>query len=243
MKPTNPFLYLKNNKGALACAIIIALILIDQLVKIWVKTSFYIGESREITSWFQLHFIENNGMAFGWEIGSKILLTSLRIIVTAIVIVYIWRLHRQPGVRTGYIVCLALIVAGAAGNIIDCAFYGLIFNDPAPIQHAVLFPDGGGYGTFLQGKVVDMLYFPLAEWDWPQWMPFVGGDHFLFFKPVFNIADSAISVGIILLLLFYRKDFVETTSKPGSKSTGNKSAQTVDQSAQKPLTKDESSTK
>lgn len=213
MKLSKPFHYLRDHKGILALVIILGVIIVDQIVKIWVKTSFFLGETREITSWFQLHFIENNGMAFGWEIGSKILLTSVRIIVTALVIVYIWRIRNQQTLKTGYMVCLALIVAGAAGNIIDCAFYGLIFNDPAPPEVAVMFPDGGGYGTFLQGRVVDMFYFPLFEWDWPGWMPFIGGDHFLFFKPVFNVADAAITVGIIALLLFYRKDFISTSSK------------------------------
>lgn len=208
-----PFKYLREHKGVLALIIIFSVIILDQAMKIWVKTSFYLGESREITSWFQLHFIENNGMAFGWEIGSKILLTSIRIIVTALVCIYIWRIRRTAGLRTGYIVCLALIVAGAAGNIIDCAFYGLIFNNPMPPEVATLFPDGGGYGSFLQGRVVDMLYFPIAQWDWPGWMPFVGGQHFLFFQPVFNIADAAISVGIIALLLFYRKEFNTSAGK------------------------------
>lgn len=211
MKSINPFKYLRDNKGALALTIILGVIILDQIVKIWVKTSFYLGETREIASWFQLHFIENNGMAFGWEIGSKILLTTVRIIVTAIVIAYIWRIRKRPDLKTGYVVCLALIVAGAAGNIIDCSFYGLIFNDPAPTGVATMFPDGGGYGTFLQGRVVDMFYFPLFEWDWPSWFPLIGGDHFMFFKPVFNVADAAITVGILALLLFYRKDFASAS--------------------------------
>lgn len=212
MTPRQVVTYFRTHKGALALAIIIGVILLDQAMKIWVKTSFYLGESREITSWFQLHFIENNGMAFGWQIGSKIVLTTVRIIVTALVFMYIWRIRDRQGLRTGYVVCLALVVAGAAGNIIDCAFYGLVFNDPLPPEVATLFPDGGGYGTFLQGRVVDMLYFPLAEWDWPGWLPCIGGKHFEFFQPVFNIADAAISVGIIALLLFYRKEFSSTAT-------------------------------
>ncbi|MDE5608507.1 MAG: lipoprotein signal peptidase [Muribaculaceae bacterium] len=207
MTRISPCSYFKNNRGTLALVIILSVLLIDQIIKFWIKTSFYLGQSEEITSWFHLHFIENNGMAFGWEIGSKLLLTSIRIIVTALVIVYIWRIRKRPDLRTGYIVCLALIVAGAAGNIIDCAFYGLIFDDPAPMATATLFPEGGGYGTFLQGRVVDMFYFPIASWDWPSWLPIIGGQHFQFFQPVFNFADAAISVGIIALLLFYRKDF------------------------------------
>lgn len=217
-----------KNRATLALIIIVCVILIDQIIKFWVKTSFYLGQSEEITSWFQIHFIENNGMAFGWEIGSKILLTTIRIIVTVLVMVYIWRLRNQPGVRTGYIICLALIVAGAAGNIIDCAFYGLIFDDPAPTATAVLFPDGGGYGSFLQGRVVDMFYFPIVSWDWPSWLPFIGGHHFQFFQPVFNFADASITVGIITLLLFYRKDFTSTNNVLTDKSAKTDSKATTD---------------
>lgn len=196
---------MKLSKGSLALIIILAVIIIDQALKIWVKTHFYLGETYEITSWFKLSFIENNGMAFGWEIGSKLLLTLFRIALTALLIYYIWRIRNHAYIKRGYIVCLALITAGAAGNIIDCAFYGVIFNDPAAPAVATMFPDGGGYGTLLHGRVVDMLYFPLFSWYWPDWMPWVGGERFLFFQPVFNFADAAISVGIIALILFYRK--------------------------------------
>ncbi|MDE6801384.1 MAG: lipoprotein signal peptidase [Muribaculaceae bacterium] len=212
MTRISPCNFFKNRRGTLALIIILSVLLIDQIIKFWIKTSYYIGQDEEITPWFHLHFIENNGMAFGWEIGSKLLLTTIRIIVTALVCVYIWRIRNRSDLRTGYIVCLALIVAGAAGNIIDCAFYGLIFNDPAPIATATLFPEGGGYGSFLQGRVVDMFYFPIASWDWPSWLPIIGGRHFIFFQPVFNFADAAISVGIIAMLLFYRKDFASSDS-------------------------------
>ncbi|MBD5225706.1 MAG: lipoprotein signal peptidase [Bacteroidales bacterium] len=187
----------------MSAIIILAVLLVDQIFKIWIKTHFYLGESYEIFSWFQLVFIQNNGMAFGWEIGSKLLLTVLRILTVGFLIFYICRIASRKEARTGYLVCLSLIVAGAAGNIIDCVFYGLIFNNPLPPYVATLFPDGGGYGTCLHGLVVDMLYFPLCEWVWPDWLPWLGGEHFVFFRPVFNIADAAISVGMIVLILFY----------------------------------------
>lgn len=196
---------MKLSKGSLALIIILAVIIIDQAMKIWVKTHFYLGETYEITSWFKLSFVENNGMAFGWEIGSKLLLTLFRIALTALLIYYIWRIRNHAYIKRGYIACLALITAGAAGNIIDCAFYGVIFDDPAAPAVATMFPEGGGYGTLLHGRVVDMLYFPLFSWYWPDWMPWIGGERFLFFQPVFNFADAAISVGIIALILFYRK--------------------------------------
>lgn len=198
-----------NWRGWLAVGIILLILIADQTLKIWVKTSFYLGESLSIFSWFQLVFIQNNGMAFGWEIGSKLILTLLRIVTVCFLVYYMFRIYWRHEAKTGYIVCLALVVAGALGNIIDCMFYGLIFNNPMPPEVAVLCPDEGGYGTFLHGLVVDMLYFPLCDWYWPEWMPFVGGDHFLFFRPVFNLADSAISVGIVALILFYSRQVSE----------------------------------
>ena len=192
-----------RNRGLLAAGIMLAVIILDQVLKIYVKTHFYLGESYEIFPWFQIAFIQNNGMAFGWELGSKLLLTLLRIVTVAFLLYYVCKICSRPEARTGYLVCLALIIAGAAGNIIDCMFYGLIFNNPMPPEVAQLFPPEGGYGEFLRGKVVDMLYFPLVSWTWPAWVPVVGGEYFLFFSPVFNLADSAISVGLIVLLIFY----------------------------------------
>ena len=138
---------MKISRGYLALIIILAVIIIDQAVKIWIKTHFYLGETYEVTSWFKIHFIENNGMAFGWELGSKLLLMLFRIVLTVLLIVYIWKLRHRTDLKVGYMVCLALITAGALGNIIDCAFYGMIFNNPAPPEVATLFPEGGGYGT------------------------------------------------------------------------------------------------
>ena len=196
---------MKLSNGKLAALIIALVIVIDQALKIWVKTHFYYGEEVEITSWFKLLFIENNGMAFGMELGSKLLLTLFRIIASGAFIYYLWRLRNSDDVPKGYIACIALITAGALGNVIDCIAYGLIFNNPMPPQVAQLFPPDGGYATLFNGRVVDMLYFPLCEWNWPQWMPMIGGNHFVFFQPIFNIADASLSVSVIVLILFYAR--------------------------------------
>ena len=196
---------MKLSNGKLAALIIALVIVIDQALKIWVKTHFYYGEEVEITSWFKLLFIENNGMAFGMELGSKLLLTLFRIIASGAFIYYLWRLRNSDDVPKGYIACIALITAGALGNVIDCIAYGLIFNNPMPPQVAQLFPPDGGYATLFNGRVVDMLYFPLCEWNWPQWMPMIGGQHFVFFQPIFNIADASLSVSVIVLILFYAR--------------------------------------
>lgn len=188
-----------------AFLIALLVVILDQALKIWVKTSFYLGEEREITSWFKLSFIENNGMAFGWQFGSKLFLTIFRILFVGAIIYYLIKLRNSAGIKFGYLVCVALVLAGAIGNIIDCMFYGIIFNNPMPPEVATIFPAGGGYASFLHGRVVDMLSFPLFSFDWPDWLPLIGGEHFEFFKPIFNLADAAISCGIIAILLFYSK--------------------------------------
>ncbi|MDE5800113.1 MAG: lipoprotein signal peptidase [Paramuribaculum sp.] len=207
---------MKISKGTLAALIIAAVIIIDQAIKIWVKTHFYLGEELMVTSWFRLLFIENNGMAFGMELGSKLFLTVFRLILAGALIWYIWRIRHAVRASRGYVVCLSLIVAGALGNIIDCVCYGQIFNDPLPPAVAQLFPPDGGYASLFHGKVVDMFYFPLFSFVWPDWMPWVGGTVFEFFKPVFNFADAAISVGIIALILFFHKNIAspEALSEP-----------------------------
>ena len=183
---------------------VFAVLLIDQIIKIWVKTSMTLHESIHVTDWFYITFIENNGMAFGMQLGSKIILSLFRIIAISALGYYIW-LEVKRQAKTGYIVCLSLVLAGAAGNLIDCMFYGLVFNASSPYYLSYFVPFGTGYAPFLMGKVVDMFYFPLIETEWPTWVPFVGGEHFVFFSPVFNFADSCISVSVVWLLLFYRE--------------------------------------
>ena len=184
---------------------VIAVLLIDQMIKIWVTTSMALHESIHVTDWFYITFIENNGMAFGMQLGSKIVLSLFRVIAISALGYYIW-LEVKRKAKTGYLVCLSLVLAGAAGNLIDCMFYGLMFNASSPYYLSYFVPFGTGYAPFLMGKVVDMFYFPLIETEWPQWMPFVGGDHFVFFSPVFNFADSCISVSVVWILLFYRQE-------------------------------------
>ncbi|MBR5532397.1 MAG: lipoprotein signal peptidase [Bacteroidales bacterium] len=190
----------------LSLSIIAGVLIIDQVSKFLVKTNMYLGEEIEIFSWFKILFVENNGMAFGMELGSKLFLTLFRVVAIILIGYYIFKLIKDnDNLKRGYIASVSLIFAGALGNIIDCLFYGLIFNAPSFPQIATLFPAEGGYADFMYGRVVDMLYFPLFSFEWPSWVPFVGGETFEFFEPVFNIADSAITIGIILILIFYRK--------------------------------------
>ena len=195
----------RKNQIITAAGISLAAIIIDQVIKIWVKTSMYMHEVIEITPWFKILFTENRGMAFGMELMDKLFLTSFRIVAVLFLIYIIGRLIRQ-GVNYLFLICLSLILAGAMGNIIDCLFYGMIFNNPpAPIV-AEFVPWGTGYDTMFYGRVVDMFYFPLVEWNWPEWLPFCGGEHFIFFSPIFNFADACISCGVIAVLLFCRKE-------------------------------------
>lgn len=201
---------MKLTKGWLAVIIIFAVILLDQILKIWVKTHFYIGEDVKITDFFYLYFVQNPGMAFGMEMGNKLFLSVFRILAVVALVYYLMILRAKDFIPRGYVVCVALITAGAMGNIVDSAFYGLIFDNPPAPALATAFPEGGGYAPFLHGQVVDMLYFPLFSFDWPEWLPIVGGDHFVFFQPVFNLADAAISVGIVVLIIFYSKYLGDT---------------------------------
>ena len=193
-------------KGRLAVILIIAILLIDQFIKIWVKTHMELHESIRVTNWFYIAFIENNGMAYGMQIGSKLLLSLFRVVAIGALGYYIWLQSKKTNVRWGYIVCLSMILAGAAGNLIDCMFYGLCF-DTSTVGHVSQYVGlGNGYESFLMGRVVDMFYFPLIVTTYPDWFPVCGGEDFIFFSPVFNFADSSISVGVVALLLFFRKE-------------------------------------
>ena len=203
----------KIKQKRLVIILVTAIIIVDQIVKILVKTHMTIGQDvMLIGEWCRLHFIENEGFAFGMAFGGmagKIFLTLFRVVASGLIIWYIAKLIKEGGVHTSFIACLAVILAGAMGNIVDSCFYGLVFDKSSPYDVATLFPDQGGYAPFLQGKVVDMLYFPLFEFDWPDWMPIWGGEHYEFFSAIFNVADSAITIGVIWLvieLLFIQKD-------------------------------------
>lgn len=198
--------------GWLAAILLTAILVIDQLIKIWVKTNMTLHESIRITNWFYITFIENNGMAYGMQLGSKLVLSLFRVVAIALLGYFIWLQVRKKA-KTGYIVCLVMVLAGAIGNLLDCMFYGLMFNASSPYYTSYIVPFGTGYAPFLMGKVVDMFYFPLIVTTWPEWVPFWGGDEFIFFSPVFNYADANISVGVVLLLLFYRKEISQISLK------------------------------
>jgi len=200
-------------------------LIIDQLSKFYIKTNFELHESVEVFKWFHLAFVENPGMAYGFEFGGlfgKHLLTILRIILIGVIIWFVikWVAKRA---NNYFIVPLSLILAGAIGNVIDCLFYGMIFDQGTTYNEQLLswvgyngiaIADFSGYSGFMKGCVVDMLYFPIVEFDWPSWVPFVGGTHYKFFQPVFNVADSAITVGGVLLFIFRNKAFI---TKSGEK--------------------------
>lgn len=192
---------------------IVVLLILDQVVKIWIKTNLMLSEDIPVFGdWFIIHFIENNGMAFGMELEGKwgkVLLSLFRIVAICGIGWYLNDICKKKAPK-GLILSIGLIFAGAMGNIIDSAFYGMIFND-SYYQVASFLPEGGGYSSFLHGKVVDMLYFPLIDGNFPSWFPIWGGEHFVFFRPVFNIADSYITIGVALILLFHKKYFVEET--------------------------------
>ena len=195
-------------------ALIFLILLADQFIKIWIKTTFYLGEEVPVFGhWFIIHFTENNGMAYGIEFGKdwgKLFLSLFRIFAVGLLGYILWKLLKKQTVRQGFILSLSMIFAGAVGNIIDSLFYGLLFNESQFYQVAKFLPSDGGYASFLHGKVVDMLYFPIIHAHYPSWFPFWGGQEFIFFRPVFNIADASITIGVILILLFYRKEILSS---------------------------------
>ena len=202
---------MKLSRGTKISVLVVALLIIDQVIKLMVKTNMTLGQSIHVFGdWFQIYFIENNGMAFGMQFGGhigKYLLSIFRIVLVGVIIFYINRLLKKPETPWGVLVGLSAIMCGALGNIVDSLFYGLIFSESTFTQVAQLFPEGGGYAPFLQGRVVDMLYFPLIDTDLPSWVPFWGGRHIIFFRPIFNFADSCITCGAIYLLIFHWRFF------------------------------------
>ena len=199
-------------KGRMATLIVIVILLIDQTIKLWVKTHMALHESIHVTDWFYIAFIENNGMAYGMQLGSKLILSLFRVVAISALAYYVW-LQVRKNARTGYVICLSMIVAGAIGNLIDCMFYGLMFEPSTNYDVAQMVTFGEGYAPFLMGKVVDMFYFPLIVTTYPEWSPVYAGEEFIFFSPVFNFADSAISVGVVVLLLFFRKEISDISFK------------------------------
>jgi len=201
--------------------IIFVVLFIDQFSKIWIKTTMEIGESIQVTNWFYILFVENPGMAFGMELFNKMFLTLFRIVAVAAIGYGIFYSIKKK-FSFGFTAAVALIFAGALGNIIDCVFYGVLFSSSIG-QVATFLPEGGGYAPLFYGKVVDMLYFPLIDTTFPSWIPWLGGRPFTFFDPVFNIADSAICIGVFYILLFQRK-YIMDSSDGKEKSNKKQSA-------------------
>lgn len=199
--------------GKKAVFLIFLILLLDQILKIWVKTHMVIGQEIHLFgNWGMLHFIENNGMAFGMEMGGKpgkLVLSVFRVVAIFGIGWFLSSLIAKKA-NLGFILAVSAIMAGAIGNIIDSAFYGMIFSESFS-QQAVMFPVGGGYSSFLHGRVVDMFYFPIINTHWPQWSPFRPGESLVFFRPVFNIADSSITCGVIAIVLFQKRMFRDLT--------------------------------
>ncbi len=204
----------------IAFFVIVGVLLADQLIKIYVKTHFYLGEEHTFFSWFKIHFTENPGMAFGYEFGGawgKLLLSLFRIGAAVFGVYYLRKIIKSK-MHLGYIASICFIFAGAVGNIIDSMFYGLCFTD-SNMGPALFMPGDGGYASFLHGHVVDMFYFPIMQGNFYDWIPFWGGEHFVFFRPVFNLADFSISTGVVAILLFQKRFFKESKPENDSANT------------------------
>ena len=193
-----------SKKALIATSVILLILLVDQVVKIWIKTTMRIGEDIQITPWFYIRFIENDGIAMGIKIVGQLFQTLFRLVASVAIVYYIYLIIKH-NFKLSYVILVSMIFAGAVGNIIDSVCYGVIFSESTYTQVAVLFPPEGGYESWLHGRVVDMFYFPLFRFTWPSWIPWIGGNEFEFFRYIFNVADASISVGIITLLLFFRK--------------------------------------
>lgn len=184
------------------------MLLVDQIFKVWIKTNMALHDSFPVFGdWFYIHFVENNGMAFGWNFGGetgKLILSLFRLVAISGIGYYLYTIIKQKKSQA-LVIGISLVFAGAFGNIIDSLFYGIIFEASGPFHVASAFPVGGGYSSLFHGKVVDMLYFPLIEGHYPDWIPFWGGDYFAFFRPVFNIADSSITIGVLILIIFQKR--------------------------------------
>lgn len=223
---------MKNNKlktGWLVTAMVLVLLVIDQIIKLYIKTHFCLGESVRVTDWFYIEFVENNGMAWGMSFIGKFWLSLLRTVAIGALIWYLHRIIKAGTCRKVYIYLVALVLTGAIGNMIDSLFYGLIFSVSSMEYVAYLVPFGTGYSGVMLGKVVDMFRFPFFSYTWPEWVPFWGGSHGTFFDPVFNFADACVSVGVISLLLFCRKELEQLGGgKEGDKNDEDSNGQAND---------------
>lgn len=221
----------KLHIGWLVTAMVVVLLIIDQWIKLYIKTHFCLGESVRVTDWFFIDFIENNGMAWGMSFIGKFWLSLVRSVAIIFLIWYLHRIIKQGKHRLVYIFLVALVLAGAIGNMIDSMFYGLMFTASSPYYVAYQVPLGEGYAPFFMGKVVDMFRFPFFTYTWPEWFPIWGGQQGTFFDPVFNFADSCVSVGIIAMLIFCRKELEELGER--KKKSSDKSSSSEKNSSEK----------